>query len=426
MGEPNPVWQSVVRYVASALVAVFLISLLGVMLFRSLGEDEAIRDAKDQTRASAKWAVEPLLTEGVMHGNRAELRRLDTIVRERVLQESSVVRVKIWDRTGRIIYSDEARLIGARYRVSPEDREEFERDHIAAEVSDLDEPENRFERRFGELLEVYVGITSRSGQPLRYEEYYRSSFIDARGRRIFQEFGFIGLGALILLALIQLPLAWQLSRRVQRAQKERVELLQRAVEASERERRRIAADLHDGVVQDLAGVSYSLSAASSSAPPEVAPTLDEAAAQTRHALRELRSLLVEIYPAELQREGLEAALEDLLAPCSAKGIVTSLEVQDDDLPDEVERLFFRAAQEALRNVVKHAGAERVEVEVARRDGTATLRVEDNGYGFAIDGQAEGAHFGLRVLRDLVREVGGEFEIDSQPGRGTVVCVEVEV
>ena len=148
--------------------------------------------------------------------------------------------------------------------------------------------------------------------------------------------------------------------------------------------------------------------------------------QTRQALRELRSLLVEIYPAELQREGLEAALEDLLAPCSAKGIVTSLDVQDGDLPDEVERLFFRAAQEALRNVVKHAGAERVEVEVARRDGTATLRVEDNGSGFVVDGQPEGAHFGLRVLRDLVREVGGELEIDSKPGRGTVVCVEVEL
>ena len=89
------------------------------LLFRSFGQDEAIRDAKDQTRASAKWAVEPVLTEGVMHGDRAELRRLDGVVRERVLRESSVVRVKIWDRTGRIIYSDEARLIGARYRISP-------------------------------------------------------------------------------------------------------------------------------------------------------------------------------------------------------------------------------------------------------------------------------------------------------------------
>jgi signal transduction histidine kinase len=424
--EPNLVWQSVARYVASALVAVVLISLLGVLLFRRLGQDEAIRDAKDQTRASATLAIEPMLQDDVLRGDREALLLLDRVVRQRVLQESSVVRVKIWDRTGRIVYSDEARLIGARYPISPEELEEFQGDNIEAEVSDLDKPENRFERRFGELLEVYAALKTTNGTPLRYEEYYRSSFIDARSRRIFREFGFISLGALILFALIQLPLAWQFSRRVQRAQRERVDLLQRAVDASEHERRRIAADLHDGVVQNLAGVSYSLSAAASTAPPELEPTLREAADETRQALRALRSLLVEIYPSELQREGLESALEDLLAPCAAKGLETQLEVEDDELPDDVERLFFRAAQEALRNVVKHAGAGRVEVEVARRDGTATLRVEDDGSGFVVDGRPEGTHFGLRVLRDLVREVGGDLRIDSKPGRGTVVCVDVAV
>jgi signal transduction histidine kinase len=179
-------------------------------------------------------------------------------------------------------------------------------------------------------------------------------------------------------------------------------------------------------VQNLAGVSYSLSATASTAPPELGSILNAAAAETRQALRELRSLLVEIYPAELQREGLQSALEDLLAPCAAKGLETQLEVEDGELPDDVERLFFRAAQEALRNVVKHADADRVEVEVTRLDGMATLRVEDDGSGFVVDNRPEGAHFGLRVLRDLVREVGGDLRIDSKPGRGTVVCVDVEV
>jgi len=426
VAEPNPVWQSVVRYVASALVAVVIISLLGVLLFREFGQDEAIRDAKDQTRASATWAVEPFVTDAVLRGDRQALLLLDGAVRRRVLRGSSVVRVKIWDQTGRIVYSDEGRLIGARYPMSPEERAEFEDDRIAAEVSDLDKPENRFEREFGELLEVYVGLTTPTGKRLRYEEYYRSSFIDDRGTRIFREFGYIALAALILLALIQLPLAWQLSRRVQRAQKERMELLQRAVEASERERRRIAADLHDGVVQNLAGVSYSLSAAASTAPPDLAPTLEEAAAETRQGLRELRSLLVEIYPAELQREGLEAALEDLLAPCAAKGLQTHLEVDDGDLPEDVERLFFRAAQEALRNAVKHAGAERIDVEVERRDGTATLRIDDDGSGFVVGEQAGESHFGLRVLGDLVHEVGGDLDIQSEPGRGTTVRVKVNL
>lgn len=426
MAEPNPVRLSVARYIASAVVAVFLISLLGLLLFKRLGEDEAIRDAQDQTRASATWAVEPALTDGVLRGDPVALARLDNVVRERVLQESSVVRVKIWDRSGRVVYSDEPRLIGARYPIAPDELDELRDNRIHAHVSDLSKPENRFERSFGKLLEVYVTLTTRSGRQLRYEEYYRSSFVDARARRIFREFGFISLGALILLALIQLPLAWALANRVRRAQRERVELLQRAVDASERERRRIAADLHDGVVQNLAGVSYSLSAAATTAPAELSPTLNDAADDTRQALRELRSLLVEIYPPDLRRDGLEAALEDLLAPCTARGLETRLAVDDGDLPPEVEGLFFRAAQEALRNVVKHAGAQRVEVHVARRNGNATLRVEDDGTGFELDGRPKGDHVGLRVLRDLVREVGGDLEIDSKPGRGTVVSVEVNV
>jgi two-component system NarL family sensor kinase len=423
MAEASPVREALVRYVVSALVAVVVISVLGVLLARQLGQDEAIRDAKDQTRASATWAIEPRLTDGALRGDPQAMRRLDRAVRTRILS-SSVVRVKLWDLSGRVIYSDEARLIGTRYPIPPDERDEFGSSNIEAEVSDLWKPENRFERRFGKLLEVYVALTTPSGRHVRYEEYYRSSFISARARRIFHEFGFIGIGALILLALIQLPLAWQLSHRVQRAQRERVELLQRAVEASDRERRRIAADLHDGVVQNLAGVSYSLAAAASAAPPDLQPALEEAAGQTRQGIRELRSLLVEIYPPELQRQGLEHALQDLLAPCAQRGLDTSLDVDGaGELPPEVQALFFRATQEALRNVLKHAGAMRVDVLVKRENGRATLTIEDDGSGFDPAVAPEG-HFGLRLLRDLARESGGDLRVDSTPAGGTTIRIEV--
>jgi signal transduction histidine kinase len=423
----NPVWQAVFRYLVSALVAVVLISLLGVFLFRKSGQQEAIRDAKDQTRVSAEWAIEPELSDAVIRGDPAALRKFDRIVHQRILRGSSVVRVKIWDQTGRIVYSDEPRLIGARYPVAPAQLKEFLPGRIDAEVSDLAKPENRFELGFGKLLEVYVGLQTPTGRHLRYEEYYRSSFISARGQRICREFGIVGLGALILLALIQLPLVWQVAQRVRRGQRERVDLLQRAVDASETERRRIAADLHDGVVQNLAGVSYSLSAAAKDAPSEFSPALEEAAAQTRQGIRELRSLLVEIYPPELQRQGLEHAMRDLLAPLPSRGIEAHLQVDGSaELPQEVEALFSRTTQEALRNVVKHAGARRVDVEVARRNGQATLTVEDDGAGFNSSTRPDGAHFGLRLLDDLAREAGGELAIESAPGRGTTVRLEVAV
>ena len=422
--QSHVVRDALVRYVASALIAVGLISILGVILFRRSGQQEALRDAKDETRFAVTWAVQPALTDAVLRGNHRALARFDRTIRRRVLRSSSIVRIKVWTRDGRIAYSDEPRLIGARYPLTSEDRQEFVGNRVAAEVSDLSKPENRFERSFGKLIEVYAALKTPAGTPVRYEAYYRSSYISARSRRIFREFAFVMLGALLLLAMIQLPLAWGLARRVRKGQQERSDLLQRAVEASEQERRRIAGDLHDGVVQNLAGVAYSLAAARADAPPGLEPTLDESAAETRRAIRELRSLLVEIYPPELQREGLEAALADLLAPCSARGLETELDVDAGELPPETAAIFFRASQEALRNVVHHAGARRVAVAVGRRDGVATLRVEDDGVGFDLDGRADGAHFGLRLLGDVVQEAGGRLAVDSAPGRGTTVRVEV--
>src|SRR5687768_17130267 len=214
MDQKNPVWQAVVRYLVISVAAVALISLLGVFLFERSGQAEAIRDAKDQTQASSKWAVEPELTDEVLQGDPRALRAFDRVIRQRVLRDSAVVRVKIWDRSGRIVYSDERRLIGARYPIPPEELEEFDSSSIEAEVSDLSEPENRYERRFGKLLEVYATLHAPRGDLLRYEEYYRSSFVSARAERIFREFAIVSFGALILLALIQLPLAWQLASQV--------------------------------------------------------------------------------------------------------------------------------------------------------------------------------------------------------------------
>jgi two-component system NarL family sensor kinase len=421
----NPVREALVWYLASGLVAVMVISLLGVWLFRRAGEAEAIRDAKDQTRIAAEGSVEPALSDGLVRGDPGALAALDRVVQERVLSDPSIVRVKIWDRSGRVVYSDEPRLIGARYALSQNDLAEFKGRQVDAAVTNLSKPENRFERQFGRLLEVYMPIRTPRGRPLRYEAYYRSAFISSRARRIFSQFAPLTLGALVLLALIQLPLAWQLARRVRRTQDEREKLLNRAIEASDVERRRIARDLHDGVVQDLAAVSYSISAAAEGAPVPLDAELREAAAETRQGIRQLRTLLVEIYPPELHRAGLSAALADLLTASEARGIETTLEVDPEvELGREAEALLFRVAQEALRNVIKHAGATHVGVSVGRKNGGVQLLVSDNGRGFDPERLNGDAHFGLRMLTDLVRDSGGKLEIDSKLGTGSRVSVEV--
>jgi signal transduction histidine kinase len=225
------------------------------------------------------------------------------------------------------------------------------------------------------------------------------------------------------------PLAARLGRRLRETQREREELLVRSAEASEDERRRIAADLHDGPVQDLAGISYSLSAAAEQdASPEVREALRDAAAGTREAMRRLRTLLVEIHPPNLRASGIDAALADLLAPLRARGLVTELDVEPGvTLGEEDERLVYRAAAEALRNVDRHARATRVAVALRESGTTVRLEVVDDGAGFAAEERSrrrEDGHVGLALLEDLAGRAGATVAVRSTPGAGTTFALEM--
>jgi two-component system NarL family sensor kinase len=127
-----------------------------------------------------------------------------------------------------------------------EERAALAADKVEAEVSDLSRPEYRFERGQRELLEVYLPIRGPDGQRLRFEAYQRFSSISASGRRLWLAFAPALLGGLLLLQLANLPLARSMVRRLRDARAQRELMLRRAIDASDLERRRIAADLHDG------------------------------------------------------------------------------------------------------------------------------------------------------------------------------------
>jgi two-component system NarL family sensor kinase len=421
----------VAQFAASGLVATVLIGLVAVAVMRRVGTSEAVRDAKQVARLAGEGIVAPHLTPGVLAGDPQALRELDRVVRSRVLRDG-VVRVKLWTGDGRIVYSDEPRLVGARYRVDAAERAALASGKVEAEVSDLSRPENRFERSQRELLEVYLPIQGPRGERLRFEVYQQFSSISASGRRLWLAFAPALLGGLLLLQLANLPLARSMVRRLRDGQAQRETLLRRAIDASDLERRRIAADLHDGVVQDLVGVSYELAAqadrAEVSADPAAALVLRRGAARARDSVRALRALLPEIYPPSLHRAGLGATLDDLATTLTARGIPTTVHVGHDlHVSEPAERLLFRSAQESLRNAAKHSGASAIEVRVEMEGDHAVLDVSDDGRGFdpAVMEQrpAEG-HFGLRLLRDLVGDAGGELTVQTAPGAGTRVRVEL--
>ncbi len=418
----------VTQFALAGLAVLAVFGAAALLALRGLGNAEALRDARQFAPLAGQGIVEPTVAPGLLHGEPRAIAAVDRIVQERVLGER-VVRVKLWARDGRIVYSDEPRLIGARFPLDAEKLDVLRSGATNASLSDLSGPENRYERGQGDLYEVYLPIRAPDGTPLLFETYQRRSAVASTGRRIWMPFAALMLGSLVLLWVVQVPLAWRLDRRLRRSQAEREALLVRAVEASDDERRRIAADLHDGPVQDLAGISYSLSAAAQTEDsPEARETLHQAAAGTRDSMRRLRSLLVEIHPPNLRASGLEAALADLLAPLQARGAETSLRVDPSlGLDEEAERIVYRAAAEALRNVERHAAANRVAVAVEERGEGVRLMVTDDGVGFGPgdrERRREEGHVGLSLLEELAERAGGRLAVRSAPGAGTTFELEL--
>ncbi len=421
------------RFAVTGLVAMVLIGAIGFVLVRRSATASAIAEAKQLTELAGRGIVEPLLSAQVLRGEPRALRRLDLTVHERILRGTPIVRVKVWDAGGRIVYSDAPSLIGRRFALGEDESAVLRQGGVEAHASDLTRPENLSERRFKRLVEVYVAIKAPDGTPLLYEDYERSSSISASSRRQWEALLPALGGALLVLYLIQLPLVYSLVRRLRRRQREREELLRSAIDSSDLERRRIAADLHDSAVQRLAGVSLSLAAAGnrngyppSPADEELRAAVRQAAAETRETIRELRTLLVDIYPPTLQRSGLAAALSDLVAPLRAAGIAVAVDVPDDPaLADESEALFYRVAQEAIRNARVHGHATRVEIALEAVARGVRFSVQDDGRGFdsaEFDPDRQDRHFGLRLMKDLVAHAGGDLEIVSAPASGTSIIV----
>jgi signal transduction histidine kinase len=210
--------------------------------------------------------------------------------------------------------------------------------------------------------------------------------------------------------------------------------LRRSLEAAERERSRWARELHDQTLQDLAGLKVMLSGARRAKDREqVDRILEQAIAHAQLGVDALRGLVTELRPAALDDLGPGPALRALIdrtAATAELAIELNLDLAyeqgraDTRHAPELESTLYRLVQEALTNVVKHAGASRVTVQLIEDDATIHLTVTDDGAGFQTDAASEG--FGLIGMRERIALIGGELEFDSQFGAGATVAARIPV
>lgn len=194
-----------------------------------------------------------------------------------------------------------------------------------------------------------------------------------------------------------------------------------ALEAQERERARVALDLHDEVNQALTGLLLRIEALRRTAPEEIRVELAETGAVAAQAMQELLTLARQLRPTMLDDLGLKAALAELVEEAGRhSGIATTFETEGeiDRLAPDVQLVAYRIVQEALSNAVQHSGAEHVRVRLLHGGGNLEVRVTDDGLGFAPTTESGG--LGIAGMRERALLIGGILELESEAGAGTRV------
>jgi signal transduction histidine kinase len=429
-------WRPVIIQVAmTAFLIIGLVAVAGTVEARRTAEREAVDAAMRTTDVLVRAAVQPAITDDLLvqesNTSAQAFARLDAVVRGQVLTDT-VVRVKLWNRDGRVVYSDEPRLVNDVFPLDPNEIEALRAATSIGSISDLQQAENRFERPEGKLVEVYYPVWTPSGEELLFETYVRYDQVITRSDQGVGTFAAVAVGALLLMLMVQMPLSWAMIARLRRVQDQRHHLLTGALTASAEERRRIAGTLHDGVVQDLAAASFIVAGSADQArgagQEPLGERLDVVANTLRTSIRALRSLLVDIYPPSLRTAGLPAALDDLAATLSTPGVAVTITAEPDlSLSQDGEAVIYAVAQECLRNAARHARATTITVRVARVGALVRLEVSDDGIGFdprAVLDEPRDGHFGLRVIRDLSADYGAMLAVASRPGGGTTWRLEV--
>jgi signal transduction histidine kinase len=201
------------------------------------------------------------------------------------------------------------------------------------------------------------------------------------------------------------------------------------MKVQEQDRMRIAGELHDGVIQQVAALSLMLGTAKRkiSTESDVRATVGEVQDRLIQLGSDIREMSHSLHPSALKDDGLPPALQTYCREFSnVRGLLISCDVEDSvrDLSRGAAAALFRIAQEALGNVAKHANAKHVTVQLTRADERVRLSVSDEGSGFDPGRAKSSGGLGLISMRERAHQLNGTLELATEPGHGTTIRVEI--
>lgn len=416
----SPLGRIVIAVWLACLLVTMVVGITRSVVLRGVLRDHEISSVTRSIEDQVRLGVEPAITPGLLAGDADSFEQFDEFVRQNLLTPDTL-RLTLYTADGTVVWALLRDRVGDRDTLPAEALEVLQDGGPSAQHTD---PHGTGD----EAVEVLALTQGPGGERLLWEADLPREELAQRADRVVLTVAILELVGLGLLLTVQGVLGRSIVRRHDRERAYRRWLTQRASEVALVERRQIAADLHDGVVQDLTGLALDLEAPVGR--PEGLAEAErrdrrEFAARLRAATTQLRGQAAELYPvaaAEIEvEEGLGRMLDRL--PATMEG--TLLADPDAVVAPPYRWLVFRVAQESLRNAAQHSGATRVTVRL-RSDATGTiLSVEDDGVGFSPNASvARPGHMGLSLLADMSKGAGAALTIRSAPGEGTAVRLEM--
>ena len=413
--EGSAVRSAILKFLLTGLVVLLTVSIPATFWMRSVAQTLAKQEVLELTQKLADYAIGPVISSGLATGSESAVEQIDARMTP-WMSDEMILRIKVWDANGKVLYSDVSELIGETFPL-----EEWAEEMLAGgpglvTLGPQDEGENIFEAGSEDLVEAYVLAGAGTHEPLLFEMYFHADIVRKPERMMLVGMIPVFVVALGVLQAAQLIPGINLAKRVQRYQRARRALLQQAIQAGEQERARLARDLHDDIIQDLAGLAYALEASPGDGGPASSEILQE-------GIRKLREVTSDLYSTPVSAAELPMALSTLVERTRSKGIRTKVEMTEPlTLDVQQSTMLYRVGREALVNIIKHSEAKSVLLSLLPSGGRWTMSIVDDGKGFDLLAAGDEKHFGLRMMSDAAEMVGARLTLVSTPGGGTRLSV----